>query len=131
MKEIIKSITFGAFILGSIANINVQARSLESLEMHDDHSHSMDAKVVEKVKKTTAIMAKDLGLDEKQAIKIQEIKLIEASQIEALKMHKDKTQDQINSEIIYINNNANLKIEKVLSKDQIILFNSKKSNYKF
>lgn len=132
MKAIIKTITLGAFILGTTATINVQAHPLEIKEMHDgSHHHALDSKSTEKVRETVQAMSKDLGLDEKQTMKIQEIKLDEANQIESARMDENKSQDQVNNAIIMIQNDTRSKVEKVLSKDQVVLFQAKKSNYEY
>jgi FlaA1/EpsC-like NDP-sugar epimerase len=128
MKTIIKTIAFGAFIIGTTATINVQAKPLE---VKENHVHTLDAKATQKVKSTVSSMAKDLGLDEKQTSKIQDIKMHEAQQIESVRMDKDKSQNDITNQTIFITNDTHSKVEKVLDKDQIATYNSKKSSYDY
>ncbi|HUH73915.1 MAG TPA: hypothetical protein VLZ75_05855 [Chitinophagales bacterium] len=128
MKAIIKTITLGAFLIGSTATINVQATSIEALEMHD---HQLDTKTVQKVNSTVTGMAKDLGLNQKQANKIQDIKLHEAEEIESVRMDENKSQNEVNNKIIFIKNSTHSKVEKVLDKNQQAKYQENKSNYEY
>lgn len=128
MKAIIKTITFGAFILGSAATINVQATNFANYEMNDNQ---LDTKSSQKVRSTVTDMAKDLGLNQKQANKIQDIKINEAQEIEAVRMDEGKSQNEVNNKIVFIKNATHSKIEKVLDKDQQAIYLEKKSNYEY
>lgn len=128
MKAIIKTITFGAFILGSAATINVQATNFANYEMNDNQ---LDTKSSQKVRSTVTDMAKDLGLNQKQADKIQDIKMNEAQEIEALRMDKSVSQNDVIQKTVFIKNNTHSKIEKVLDKNQQAIYLDKKSNYEY
>lgn len=128
MKAIIKTITFGAFILGSAATINVQATNFANYEMNDNQ---LDTKSSQKVRSTVTDMAKDLGLNQKQADKIQDIKMNEAQEIEALRMDKSVSQNDVIQKTVFIKNSTHSKIEKVLDKNQQAMYLDKKSNYEY
>ena len=55
----------------------------------------------------------------------------EAQQIESVRMDKDKSQNEITNQTIFITNDTHSKVEKVLDKKQIATYNSKKSSYDY
>ncbi len=126
MKSVIKFLTVVAFFLGTVTFQSVSARVL------DHHTtQEFEQKLAEKISETTKSITKDIGLDEKQSAKVYDIKLAEAKSIEAVRADKNIAPNETSNKILIIKNDANSKIEKLLSNDQKVLWNSKKTSYEY
>lgn len=126
MKSVIKFLTVVALFLGTITFQSVSARVLDN-----QTSAEFEQKLAAKITETTKSITKDIGLDEKQSAKVYDIKLAEAKSIEAVRADKNIAPNETSNKILIIKNDANSKVEKLLSSDQKVLWNSKKSNYEY
>lgn len=128
MKSIIQYLFIAIIATGTLSSQKILAKNSKSEIVLPE---KLQVKINKKVADMTKLMSKDLNLSDKQFKKIEAIKLAEAIAIEGERSQADKSQLEIKNEIILINNEANKKILKVLKKDQDVLFEAKKSEYKY
>lgn len=126
MKNVIKIFTIGALMISTMTFNAVTAKPL------DNHtSKEANEKLEAKIRETSKSIAKEIGLDAKQTDKVYSIKLEEAKAIEAVRADKSIAQNETNNKILMIKNDANGKIEKLLNKDQKVLWAAKKDNFDY
>ncbi|MCO5233515.1 MAG: hypothetical protein LC105_00150 [Chitinophagales bacterium] len=124
MKDIIKFI-LGAFLVLSI--FSVDAKPKKELNLPE----KLNQKIEKKIDNVSKDMANELGLSERQTRKVYDIKLLEAREIEALRLNKSKSQKEISNGTILIKNDTEKKVEKVLKKKQKPLWEAKKSDFEY
>ncbi len=115
----------------SIFTFNLQELQAKPPKPETLLSEKLQSKVNEKVTDLTKKMTKELNLSTKQTKKVHAIKLSEAFGIEVERNNNAKSQQDIKNEIILILNQADKQIYKVLKKDQDVLYESKKSDYRY
>ncbi|MCO5230953.1 MAG: hypothetical protein M9958_07320 [Chitinophagales bacterium] len=91
----------------------------------------LNQKIEKKIENVSKDIENEIGLSERQSKKVYAIKLLEAKEIESLRLNKAKTQKEINNEIILIKNDTEKKVEKVLKKKQKPLWEAKKSQFEY
>lgn len=127
MKSLLKIFSVAALVIAiALPAFEVKAKT-NSFDNHDDAHKKLEAKI----KETTQTIAKDIGLDEKQAQKVYDIKLEEAKAIENVRADKDIAPSETKNKILLIKNDANTKVSKVLTKEQKVLWDAKNKNYEY
>ncbi len=117
--------------IGTISAINIQEVHARKPKTEIVLSDKLQMKINEKVADITKKMTKDLNLSTKQTKKVGAIKLCEATSIEKERANTSKSQLEIKNEIILLNNESDKKIHKVLKKDQDVIYEAKKDDYKY
>ena len=113
----------------AFSNISIQEIFANNSKNEIVLPEKLQSKINEKV---TEKMTKDLNLSTKQSKKVFSIKLEEAISIE--EERSDLTISEYNSKknaLILIVYEANKKILKVLKKDQDVIYEAKKSDYRY
>lgn len=128
MKTITRYLLIAILSISAITIQEVQARKPKTETVLSD---KLQTKINEKVADITKKMTKDLTLSTKQTKKVQAIKLCEATSIEKERANTSKSQLEIKNEIILLNNESDKKIHKVLKKDQDVIYEAKKDDYKY
>lgn len=128
MKKVIKVFTIVAIMLGmALPMTGVNAKTM----MNNNTDNEFHQKLAEKIRETSNGISKDIGLDQKQSEKVYQIKLEEAKAIEDVRADKNISPNDTKNKILIIKNNANSKIEKLLNKDQKVIWGAKKKNYEY
>jgi predicted homoserine dehydrogenase-like protein len=128
MKSIIQYLLIAILTISTLTIQEVQARKSKTESVLSD---KLQIKINEKVVDITKKMTKDLNLSTKQTKKVGAIKLCEATSIEKERANTSKSQLKIKNEIILLNNESDKKIHKVLKKDQDVIYEAKKDDYKY
>lgn len=128
MKSILRYLLIAVLTVASVNMQEVQAKKSKTEVVLSD---KLQIKINEKVADITKKMTKDLNLSTKQNKKVHAIKLAEATAIEVERTYTSKSQQDIKNEIILLSNQSDKKILKVLKKDQGIIYQAKKSDYKY
>lgn len=128
MKSLIRYLFIA---LLSVATLNMQETYAKKPKVEVVLSDKLEAKINSKVNELTNKMSKDLSLSAKQAKKVHSIKLTEVRAIEMERNNDLKSQQEIKNEIILISTASDKKVYKVLKKNQDILFEAKKSDYRY
>ena len=116
----------------AFSNISIQEIFANNSKNEIVLPEKLQSKINEKVTIVTEKMTKDLNLSTKQSKKVFSIKLEEAISIE--EERSDLTISEYNSKknaLILIVYEANKKILKVLKKDQDVIYEAKKSDYRY
>ena len=129
MKSIIRYFLIAVLTLNTIAIQELHAKKSKTEVVL---SEKLQGKIQEKVGEVTKKMTKDLNLSPKQTKKVQAIKLAEATSIEAERNNVPISEyNTKKNALILIIYEANKKIHKVLKKDQAVIYEAKKSEYKY
>lgn len=128
MKIIIRYLLIAILTVSTITIQETHARKSKTEIVLSD---KLQNKINEKVADITKKMTKDLNLSTKQTKKVQVIKLAEAVSIEQVRSNTSKSQQEIKNEIILLYNDSDKKIHKVLKRDQDVIYEAKKSDYKY
>ena len=116
----------------AFSNISIQEIFANNSKNEIVLPEKLQSKINEKVTIVTEKMTKDLNLSTKQSKKVFSIKLEEAISIE--EERSDLAISEYNSKknaLILIVYEANKKILKVLKKDQDVIYEAKKSDYRY
>lgn len=127
MKTIIQYLLIAIL---SVSSFNILETQAKNPKVETVLSEKVQVKINENISDLIKKMSKDLSLSTKQTKKIHAIKLGEATEIEIERSHS-KSQQEIKNQIILISNDADKKIMKALKKDQEVLYEAHKSEYKY